>query len=96
MSRKPIMVHHEWGALKEVVVGVPNVRLPSKLAEAPKRFLPDSSVEFIEKNAGKRLQECAPDLNQKFIEQVDGIIKNQIIAFLRIMFRILRGSTWLQ
>ena len=30
------LVNHEWGKLKEVVVGVPNVRLPSKLAEAPK------------------------------------------------------------
>ena len=34
MSRKPIAVHHEWGALKEVIVGVPNVRLPSRLARA--------------------------------------------------------------
>ena len=72
---KPIMVHHEWGTLKEVVVGVPNIRLPSKLAEAPKRFLPDASVEFIEKNAGKKLEECAPDLNEQFVRQVDGIIK---------------------
>jgi N-dimethylarginine dimethylaminohydrolase len=74
-ERQPIVTHHEWGALKEVVVGVPNVRLPSKLAEAPKKYLSDSSVEFIEKNAGKRLQECAPDLNKKFIQQVNGIIK---------------------
>lgn len=71
---KPIMVHHEWGALKEVVVGVPNIRIPSKLAEAPKRFLPDASIAYLEKNAGKRLEEVDPELNAKFIEQVDGII----------------------
>jgi len=74
-NNQSIMVHHEWGALKEVVVGVPNVRLPSRLAEAPKRFLPDSAIEYIEKNAGKRLEECDPELNQKFTEQVNGIIK---------------------
>ena len=74
-TKKPIMVHHEWGALKEVVVGVPNIRLPSKLAEAPKRFLPESSVEFIEANAGKKLEECDPELNEQFVEQVNGIVK---------------------
>ena len=72
---KSIMVNHEWGALKEVVVGVPNVRLPSKLAEAPKRFLPDSSIEFIEKNAGKRLEDFDPELAKKFVKQVNAIIK---------------------
>ena len=71
---KPIMVNHEWGALKEVVVGVPNIRLPSKLAEAPKKFLPESSVEFIEKHAGKKLEQCAPKLNEQFVQQVNGII----------------------
>ena len=54
-ERKPIVVHHEWGKLKEVVVGIPNLRLPSKLADAPKRFLPASSVEFIERNAGSHI-----------------------------------------
>ncbi|HIF52094.1 MAG TPA: amidinotransferase [Thiotrichaceae bacterium] len=74
-DKKTVMVHHEWGALKEVVVGVPSIRLPSKLAEAPKKFLPDSTVEFIEKNAGKKLEECAPELNEQFVKQVNGIIK---------------------
>ncbi|NES17646.1 MAG: hypothetical protein F6K41_01510 [Symploca sp. SIO3E6] len=74
-DKKPVIVHHEWGALKEVVVGVPNVRLPTKLAEAPKKFLPKSSIKFIEENAGKKLEECAPELNKQFVEQVNGIIK---------------------
>ena len=74
-DQKPVIVHHEWGTLKEVVVGVPNVRLPTKLAEAPKKFLPKWSIKFIEENGGKRLEECAPDLNRQFIEQVNGIIK---------------------
>ena len=49
----------------------------TRLAEAPKKFLPNSTVEFIEKNAGQLLEECAPDLNAEFIEQVDGIIRMQ-------------------
>lgn len=74
-KKTKIEVHHEWGALKEVVVGVPNLRLPTKLAEAPRGFLPDSSVAFIEKHAGKLVKDCAPDLFAQFVEQVDGIIQ---------------------
>jgi len=69
------MVHHEWGALKEVVVGFPNVRLPSKLAEAPKKFLPQESIDFIEKNAGRTLEDFDPELNKKFIAQINAIIE---------------------
>ena len=54
MSNRSIGVHYEWGALKEVLVGVPNVRLPSKLAKAPRNFLPQESIQIIEK---KRRQE---------------------------------------
>ena len=75
MANKPIRVHHEWGALKEVVVGFPNVRLPSKLAEAPKRSLPRETIEIIEQNAGRTLEECDPELNKEFIAQVDAIIQ---------------------
>ena len=70
-----IQVHHEWGTLREVVVGFPNVRLPSKLAEAPKKFLPDSSVKYIEKNAGKKLEEVDPKLYEEFVQQINGTIK---------------------
>ncbi len=75
MSNRSIGVHYEWGALKEVLVGVPNVRLPSKLAKAPRNFLPQESIQIIEKNAGKRLAEFDPALNEKFVAQVGTIIK---------------------
>lgn len=74
-DKKPIEVHHEWGALKEVVVGTCNVRVPTKIAASSRNYLPDSSIEFMEKNAGKRLEEIDPDLNAQFVEQVDAIIK---------------------
>lgn len=75
MSNRSIGVNYEWGALKEVLVGVPNVRLPSKLAKAPRNFLPQESIQIIEKNAGKRLTEFDPALNEKFVAQIDTIIK---------------------
>lgn len=75
MSNRSIGVNYEWGALKEVLVGVPNVRLPSKLAKAPRNFLPQESIQIIEKNAGKRLTEFDPALNEKFVAQIDAIIK---------------------
>jgi N-dimethylarginine dimethylaminohydrolase len=74
MPNKPIGVHHEWGALKEVLVGVPNVRLPSKLAKAPRKYLPEESIQVIEENGGKALADFDPELNKKFISQVDAII----------------------
>ena len=74
-SKDPIMVNHEWGALKEVVVGACNVRIPTKIAASSRNFLPETSIAFMEKNAGKRLQEFDPDLNAQFVEQVDAIIK---------------------
>lgn len=70
-----IQVHHEWGALKEVIVGVPNLRVPTKLAEAPKRFLPESSIAFLEEHAGEEVEDCAPEIFQLFVEQVNGIIQ---------------------
>lgn len=75
MSNMSIGVHHEWGSLKEVLVGFPNVRLPSKLAKAPRNFLPQESIRVIEENPGKALAEFDPELNKKFIAQVDAIIK---------------------
>ncbi len=65
---------HEWGTLKEVVVGLTNVRVPSKVPNTSKNYLPESSIEFIEKNRGQWLQECEPDLNQQSIDQMNSII----------------------
>jgi len=49
--------------------------LPSKLAKAPRNFLPQELIQIIEKNAGKRLDEFDPALNEKFVAQVGAIIK---------------------
>lgn len=71
---RDVSVDHEWGTLKEVVVGLTNVRVPSKVPNTSKNYLPESSIEFIEKNRGQWLQECEPDLNQQSIDQINSII----------------------
>ena len=71
---RDVSVDHEWGTLKEVVVGLTNVRVPSKVPNTSKNYLPESSIEFIEKNRGQWLQECEPDLNQQSIDQMNSII----------------------
>ncbi len=71
---RQISVDHEWGALKEVVVGLTNLRIPSKVPNSSKNYLPKSSIEFIEKNQGQWLQDCEPELNQQSIDQMRSII----------------------
>jgi N-dimethylarginine dimethylaminohydrolase len=68
-------VDHEWGSLKEVVVGFTNLRFPSEVPATSKNYLPKSSIEFIEKNRGQWLKDCEPELNQQSIDQMEAIIK---------------------
>ena len=75
LNDKPIMVHHEWGKLKEVVVGFPNFRFPTKLPDFAKNFLPESSVKKAEKNAGKMLEDADPMLYERYLQQINKIIK---------------------
>ena len=72
---KQISVDHEWGSLKEVVVGFTNLRFPSEVPATSKNYLPKSSIEFIEKNKGQWLKDCEPELNQQSIDQMKAIIK---------------------
>ena len=69
-----VLVDHEWGELKEVVVGLTNLRIPSKVPPSIKNYLPTSSIELIEKNKGQWLQDCNPNLDQQSIEQMNAII----------------------
>ncbi|WP_415410258.1 twin-arginine translocation signal domain-containing protein [Synechococcus sp. A10-1-5-9] len=73
-NRKQISVDHEWGTLKEVVVGFTNIRVPSEIPPSSKNYLPQSSIDFIEKNKGQWLIDCDPELNQQSIDQMNTII----------------------
>ena len=73
-GRQTIGVNHEWGALKEVVVGNPNVIFPTRLNDAARSYLPESAIEYIDRNAGQALEDGDPERHERFVEQVDAII----------------------
>ena len=75
LTTQTISVHHEWGSLKEVLIGAANVRVPSKIPEASKNYLPTATLEFMSKNAGKRLQEADSQLQNRYENQINTIIK---------------------
>lgn len=74
-TTQTLCVHHEWGALKEVLIGAANLRIPSTIPEASKKYLPAAALEFMTKNAGKRLQEADPKLQERYEHQINTIIK---------------------
>jgi len=65
-----IRVHHEWGALREAVVGVASGRFPTTLAAAPRRFLTPDAIALIEANPGAWLQEVDPALQERMEAQL--------------------------
>ena len=44
-ARNPIVAHHEWGKLKEVIVGYPYFYFPREVPDYIANFLPETSVE---------------------------------------------------
>ena len=50
---KQISVDHEWGTLKEAVVGLTNLRVPSEIPPSIKNYLPKTSIDFTKKNKGQ-------------------------------------------
>ena len=71
---KQLFVDHEWGTLKEAVVGLTNLRMPSEVPPSIKNYLPKTSIDFIKKNKGQWLIDCDPKLNQRSIDQMNLII----------------------
>ena len=71
---REVSVEHEWGTLKEVVVGLTNLRVPSEVPPSSKNYLPKSSIDFIEKNKGQWVSDFDPELNQRSTDQMNSII----------------------
>ena len=71
---QPIQVHHEWGTLKEVVVGYPFLRVPQEIPAAIANYAAESSVQWMNQNKGKRLEEAEPELAALAREQVEAAI----------------------
>ena len=70
---KEISVHHEWGALKEAVVGTAvSLRVPNWSDEY--EFLTPEVQRFVKDNQGKLLKEADPELYEKSISQMDDFV----------------------
>lgn len=67
---KEIKVHHEWGRLKEAVVGTAeSLRVPNWSDEY--EFLTPEFQQFVKDNQGKPLGEAAPEMLEQSIAQMD-------------------------
>ncbi len=72
---KKIQVHHEWGTLKEVVVGIPHFKIPSAIPENVQKYSTDEGLKFLNNNLGKTLKNADPVLHSKMVKQMDGLIE---------------------
>src|SRR5262245_42566777 len=78
-SLKPIVVNHEWGVLKEAVVGYPHFRVGRRVAFWFKSYYTQEAVEmqenWIRNFSGRTIAEFDPDLHHEQVQQVDAAIK---------------------
>ena len=70
----PVMVHHEWGTLKEVVCGIPYFKIPTTLPKAVYNYAPTAGIKFMEQHAGKTLEEADPETFKQTKQQMDATV----------------------
>lgn len=69
---KEVSVHHEWGTLKEVIVGRgDDFIIPSWSDQVEKLEAPKQTKEFIKEYSGKKFSEVDPEASKKLIEQMN-------------------------
>lgn len=66
-----VSVDHEWGVLKEVVCGIPNLRIPTELPAAIYNYAPEEGIKFFEANLGKNLKEADPETYKRASDQMN-------------------------
>jgi len=70
MTTPDIKVHHEWGKLKEAIVGTPiGLRMPTWSDEY--EFLTPDVQQFLKTNQGKLLKDADPDLYEGSVSQME-------------------------
>ncbi len=65
-----VAVHHEWGALKEVVVGSPYFYIPSVFPEYMRPWLSDLAIERFTKTCGSTVRIQLPEVWQEQVSQI--------------------------
>ncbi len=70
-----VNVNHEWGTLREAVVGIPFFKIPTSLPKAVYSYAPEEGIAFFEANLGKTLDEADPEIHARVSEQMDAVIE---------------------
>lgn len=65
--------HHEWGKLREVVIGISPAEEFVVFHEESMRWLPEAELERSRKYAGRRLIDVDPEWAQRLERQVDAL-----------------------
>lgn len=67
-----VSVNHEWGALKEVIIGRgEDLYIPDMSDQIEKLEADPALKDLIRKNAGKKFADLDPEGSKKIIEQID-------------------------
>jgi len=73
MSSMPFGVHHEWGKLREVVIGISPAEDFIVFHEESARWMTPDVAEFSRENAGRRLIDIDADWALRIERQVDAL-----------------------
>ncbi|MGH7322186.1 MAG: hypothetical protein ACRELA_21545, partial [Candidatus Rokuibacteriota bacterium] len=69
MNERPIGVHHEWGRLREVVVGCSHTRIGRALPRVCRNYMSPTSFDMAQAlsrdHAGKSLAEVRPEMHAR-------------------------------
>lgn len=74
-DNKHIVVNHEWGALKEVIVGSPFFYIPTMFPEYMRPWLSELGIERFTKTCGGTIKERLPEVWQEQVTQINAAIK---------------------
>jgi len=69
----PFGVHHEWGRLREVVIGISPAEDFVVFHEDSQRWLPPIAAEFCRRHAGRRLVDVDAEQARRIERQVDAL-----------------------
>jgi glycine amidinotransferase len=72
---QPIQVHHEWGTLKEVIVGIPHFKIPEKIPDHLEKFSASKGLRLIRDYGGFTVRQAKPGLYHEMVTQMEGVIE---------------------
>jgi hypothetical protein len=73
-SANTFNVNHEWGALKEAIVGIgEDIMIPDWI-EGYGKWMTAKESDFFKRNPGKMLRDVDPKLEERTIEQIEGLV----------------------